>query len=168
MNGEPIRQVLAAAYRIPTDRPEADGTLAWDATTLVAVHVSAGRHRGFGYTYTSAAAVPLVREFATHVVGTDALAVEATWNRLVRNARNLGVSGVVASAISAIDAALWDLKAKLFDLPLVHLLGAVREEVPLYASGGFTSYTMEVLCEQLAWSRGSSSTTCAGARRSST
>lgn len=140
----------AAAYRIPTDRPESDGTFAWDATTLLTVHVAAGDHRGFGYTYTSAAAVPLVQELAPLVVGTDPLAVEAAWNRLVAQVRNLGGSGIAATAISAIDAALWDLKAKLLGLPLARLLGPVREEVPLYGSGGFTSYPSEVLREQLA------------------
>lgn len=150
MRGEPIREVVAAAYRIPTDRPESDGTFAWDSTTLVTVHVSAGRHRGFGYSYTSAAAVPLVGELAPHIVGMDALAVEAAWNRLVAQVRNVGASGIAATAISAIDAALWDLEAKLLGLPLARLLGPVRDEVPLYGSGGFTSYPTEALCEQLA------------------
>jgi L-alanine-DL-glutamate epimerase-like enolase superfamily enzyme len=39
----------------------------------------------------------------------------------------------------AVDVALWDLKARLLDLPLVTLLGAVRDAVPAYGSGGFTT-----------------------------
>jgi len=53
-------------------------------------------------------------------------------------------------AISAVDAALWDLKARLLNLPLVTLLGAVREGVAVYGSGGFTSYSHAQLQKQLA------------------
>ena len=53
-------------------------------------------------------------------------------------------------AISAIDVAFWDLKARLLDLPLVELLGHARPKVPIYGSGGFTSYPVERLCDQLA------------------
>src|SRR5579883_1085598 len=52
-------------------------------------------------------------------------------------------------AIAAVDAALWDLKARLLDLPLVTLLGASREAAPIYGSGGFTSYSQEQLQNQL-------------------
>ena len=52
-------------------------------------------------------------------------------------------------AISAVDSALWDLKARLIGLPLVNLLGAVRESIPIYGSGGFTSYSMQELESQL-------------------
>jgi L-alanine-DL-glutamate epimerase-like enolase superfamily enzyme len=48
-----------------------------------------------------------------------------------------------------VDTALWDLKARLLGLPLHRLLGAVREAVPVYGSGGFTSYDEARLREQL-------------------
>ena len=55
-------------------------------------------------------------------------------------------------AIAAIDIALWDLKARLLGLPLVTLLGTVRESVPVYGSGGFTSYSDAQLRKQFeAW-----------------
>ncbi|MGE3547282.1 MAG: enolase C-terminal domain-like protein, partial [Kofleriaceae bacterium] len=146
-----IERIDVAAYRIPTDKPEADGTYAWSSTTLVAVHVAAGGHRGFGYTYGSATAVPLIRDqLAARVVGQDALAIEAIWNALVAEVRNVGRPGIASTAISAIDASLWDLKAKLLGTPLAILLGAVRDAVPVYGSGGFTSYTTAELCAQLA------------------
>jgi L-alanine-DL-glutamate epimerase-like enolase superfamily enzyme len=53
-------------------------------------------------------------------------------------------------AISAVDIALWDLKARLLEMPLLTLLGAVRESVPIYGSGGFTSYSEKQLQNQLA------------------
>jgi L-alanine-DL-glutamate epimerase-like enolase superfamily enzyme len=77
------------------------------------------------------------------------MAIAANWNAMVSRTRNLGRPGVVSMAISAVDAALWDLKARLLDLPLVNLLGSVRESVPIYGSGGFTSYSIEQLQNQL-------------------
>ena len=57
--------------------------------------------------------------------------------------RNLGRPGVAATAISAVDAALWDLKGKLLGVSLADLLGRARDGVPAYGSGGFTSYSIE-------------------------
>lgn len=146
----PITRLDTAAYRIPTDQPEADGTYRWDSTTLVVVHATGGGARGFGYTYASSAVVRLVREhLADLVLGRDALSVEGAWWALLRSVRNIGRAGIAANAISAIDAALWDLKAKLLGLPLVTLLGDVRDAAPVYGSGGFTTYSVETLCEQL-------------------
>ncbi len=45
--------------------------------------------------------------------------------------------------------ALWDLKAKALDLPLAALLGRCRDSVPIYGSGGFTSYSSQQLRDQL-------------------
>ena len=67
-----------------------------------------------------------------------------------RAVRNLGRAGLCATAISAVDTALWDLKAKLLGLPLAALLGRVRDEVEIYGSGGFTSYDDSQLASQLA------------------
>lgn len=147
----PIRQVEVQAYRIPTDEPEADGTFRWASTTLVAVHASAGGCRGFGYSYGSSAMVPLIRgALAPRVVGIDALAVEAAWRAMIAGVRNVGRQGIASTAIAAIDAALWDLKAKLLDVSLVRLLGQVRPSVPVYGSGGFTSAPESAICAQLA------------------
>jgi L-alanine-DL-glutamate epimerase-like enolase superfamily enzyme len=135
---------------IPTEEPEADGTLAWDATTIVLVQATAGGAVGLGYAYADAAAASMVdRLLADVVVGRDALAVPAAWQAMVGCVRNVGRHGIAAGAISAVDNALWDLKARLLDLPLVDLLGAVRHDVPVYASGGFTSESVDRLREQL-------------------
>lgn len=145
-----IARLDVSAYRIPTDYPEADGTLAWDSTTLVVVEATGGGQRGIGLTYANAATARLVREdLADVVVGIDALAVTAAWEAMVHTIRNLGRPGVASMAIAAVDAALWDLKAKLLDMPLVTLLGKVRDAVPVYGSGGFTSYPLERLRDQL-------------------
>ena len=147
----PVSRIEVAVYTVPTDSPEADGTIAWDSTTMVAVHAHAGGKVGFGYTYAAAAAGRLIEESLAPVVqGRDALAVPAAWAAMVHAVRNVGRPGVASMAIAAVDSALWDLKARLLDLPLVSLLGAARGAVPVYGSGGFTSYTNARLQEQLA------------------
>lgn len=75
--------------------------------------------------------------------------VTACWELMHQRIRNLGRPGIASMAIAAVDSALWDLKAKLLDLPLVTLLGQVRDAVPIYGSGGFTSYSIEQLRNQL-------------------
>ena len=145
-----VDRIGARAYRIPTDAPEADGTFAWDSTTLVVVDIEAAGRTGLGYSYSSTSIVPLTdRSLASVVLHGDAFAIEAHWEAMTRAVRNLGRPGLAATAISAVDMALWDLEARLLDLPLVRLLGRARESVPIYGSGGFTSYADERLQEQL-------------------
>jgi len=146
----PIRAVTVGAYRVPTATPESDGTLEWHATTLVVVHAAAGDATALGYTYADAATARLVHDLLRDVVvGRDAMAPTAAWDAMVQAIRNLGRPGVASMAIAAVDNALWDLKARLLDLPLCTLLGAVRDAVPVYGSGGFTSYSIPELTGQL-------------------
>ncbi|HEX4346409.1 MAG TPA: enolase C-terminal domain-like protein [Vicinamibacterales bacterium] len=151
----PIHRVEVAAFTIPTDAPESDGTFEWNATTIVVVHVAAGGVTGLGYTYSDVSAASLVeRVLAGIVVGRDVMDIEARDADMVRGVRNIGRQGLAATAISAVDIALWDAKARLLRLPLVTLLGGTRERVPIYGSGGFTSYTTERLQTQLGeWAR---------------
>jgi L-alanine-DL-glutamate epimerase-like enolase superfamily enzyme len=145
-----IERIDVSAYRIPTDAPEADGTFAWDSTTLVVVELTAGGQRGLGYTYTAAAAASLISQvFAEELRSQDAMDIPARMTSLLRRVRNLGRPGLVSMALSAVDAALWDVKARLLGVPLVRLLGAARDRVPLYGSGGFTSYSVQQLQAQL-------------------
>ena len=136
-----VEGVTAAAYEIPTDRPEADGTLAWLSTTLVVAHVTGGGRTGTGYTYAAGACKPLMEgPLAAAVHGQNALDCVTAWQAMVRAVRNMGRPGLVSCAISAVDTALWDLKAILLGLPVSRLLGMARQEVPVYGSGGFTTY----------------------------
>jgi L-alanine-DL-glutamate epimerase-like enolase superfamily enzyme len=147
----PIESVAVSVYRIPTASPEADGTYQWDATTLVAVEAEAGGTRSLGYTYADTATGRLVQDLLAGIVtGRNAMDVPGCWSAMVSAIRNLGRPGISSMAIAAVDAALWDLKARLLDLPLVTLLGAARDAVPVYGSGGFTSYTLDHLKRQLA------------------
>ncbi|MFO1039670.1 MAG: enolase C-terminal domain-like protein [Geminicoccaceae bacterium] len=150
-SGVAVEAVRSRAYTIPTDAPEADGTIQWDATTLMVVEVDAGGRTGLGYTYNEAATAQLVNgKLAKVAVGHDAMDVPQIWNALQREVRNIGRQGLAATAISAVDAALWDLKGRLLGMPLALLLGRARDAVPIYGSGGFTTYEDDRLREQLA------------------
>ncbi|MER6038673.1 MULTISPECIES: enolase C-terminal domain-like protein [unclassified Streptomyces] len=145
-----VESVDTAVYTVPTDAPEADGTLAWDSTTLVLVTVRAGGTNGLGYTYAPAAAAHVVDGLlAGAVTGTPVHDVPRANEAMCRAARNAGLPGVAAQAVSAVDIALWDLKARLLGLPLVDLLGAARDDVPVYGSGGFTTYDADRQDRQL-------------------
>jgi L-alanine-DL-glutamate epimerase-like enolase superfamily enzyme len=146
----PITAVRARAHTIPTDAPEADGTFAWASTTLVLCEVDAGGETGLGFTYSSAVNADLItRSLAEVVRGRDAMDVGACTHAMQASARNIGRDGIAATAISAVDLALWDLKARLLGVPLARLLGVLRETVPIYGSGGFTTYSDAQLRDQL-------------------
>ena len=103
------------------------------------------------YTYADSATAKLIEDrLAPLVIGIDVFSTQAAHTRMRIATRNLGGDGITAMAISAVDLALWDLKARLLDLPLSVLLGAARSSVPVYGSGGFTSYDRETLQRQLA------------------
>jgi L-alanine-DL-glutamate epimerase-like enolase superfamily enzyme len=145
-----VERVRASAYRIPTDFPEADGTLEWSDTTLVVVEITALGTTGLGYTYASAAAAfAIVELLAKHVAGGDASSPRANWDAMIRAVRNNGRRGLLSMAISAVDCSLWDLKARLLGISVLELIGATRDAVPVYGSGGFTSYSEYQLQRQL-------------------
>jgi L-alanine-DL-glutamate epimerase-like enolase superfamily enzyme len=145
-----IDRLEVSAYTVPTDAPESDGTLEWDSTTLVVVEMQAGGERGLGFTYGDAAVAKLIDgKLGPLIVGHDPMDVTAAWSRMVHSIRNLGRAGICAMAIASVDVALWDLKARLLELPLVTLLGAQRDSLPVYGSGGFTSYSDTQLTDQM-------------------
>ncbi|HZC53736.1 MAG TPA: enolase C-terminal domain-like protein [Mycobacterium sp.] len=146
-----ITRLDTAVYRFPTPEPEADGTLEWNATTAVAVTAHAGDMAGLGWTYSTGAAAAVVREHLVDaVLGQDCADVAACWDAMHRACRNLGTRGLVMQALSAVDIALWDLKARAIGVSLRELFGAVRREVPVYGSGGFTTMSDAELDEQVA------------------
>jgi L-alanine-DL-glutamate epimerase-like enolase superfamily enzyme len=145
-----IRSGTVRAYTIPTDSPEADGTIAWNSTTLIVVELHAGNETGIGYTYAHSTAAVVARELIDkHCVHRSALDINALFTAMRISQRNYGAEGIGATALSAVDIALWDLKAKLLNQPLACLLGPIRKAAPVYGSGGFTTYTDEQLCAQL-------------------
>src|SRR5579859_483054 len=136
-SGVPVRDLQVSAYTVPTDAPESDGTYAWNKTTMVLVEVSAGNTSGLGYTYADMSTATLIKTLLADVVlGQDAMNVAGCWQAMVEAIRNLGRPGIASMAISAVDAALWDLKARWLNVSPVTLLGAARNSVPPHGSGG--------------------------------
>jgi L-alanine-DL-glutamate epimerase-like enolase superfamily enzyme len=145
-----VRAVRASAYTIPTDAPESDGTFEWDSTTLVVTEVEAdGGEAGLGYTYGPAAVATVIDDMLADVVeGSDPMAPAEANSQMHAALRNAGQVGIGALAISAVDVALWDLKAKAQGVCLADALPRISDDVPVYGSGGFTSYSDEQLREQ--------------------
>ncbi len=151
-SGVEVDRLTVSAYRVPTEtQPESDGTLEWDSTTMVVVEVEAGDQTGLGYTYASAAtATAIESKLAGVVEGADPLRPGAAWAEMQTQTRNAGRPGAIAMAISAVDIALWDLKARLLDVSLADLLPRFHRGAPVYGSGGFTSYSDDELRRQAA------------------
>ncbi len=150
MSAPAIEGLAVHAFTVPTERPESDGTLRWDSTTIVVVEARGGGTAGLGYSYTAAAAARLIDDaLAEVVVGRDVREVPAAWQAMVHACRNLGRPGLVSMAIAAVDTALWDLKARVLGECLADLLGRAMGSVPIYGSGGFTSYSLDELADQL-------------------
>jgi L-alanine-DL-glutamate epimerase-like enolase superfamily enzyme len=151
MTSDPtVTSVEAATYVIPTDAPEADGTLAWTETAMVVAHVKGGGRAGVGWSYASPAAQAVITGMlAGAVTGRSALDVAGSSEAMARAVRNVGREGIAATAISAVDIALWDLKAAILGCPLAGLIGRARDSVPVYGSGGFTSYADDRTRDQL-------------------
>lgn len=147
----PIKKINVSAYTIPTETPvESDGTIEWHSTTLVLAEISAGNKTGIGYTYADKSAATLILSvLINEVVGMNALDIPAISNKMIRAIRNNGNTGIAMMAVSAVDNALWDLKAKLLELPLCKLLGQASDKMKIYGSGGFTSYDKNKLQQQL-------------------
>ena len=145
-----VERLECRVFTIPTDAPEADGTIAWGKTTMVLVTARSGDTTGLGWTYGPAACADIISTlFTPLMVGADAMSVPGTWGAMVRAGRNDTRPGVVGYALGAVDTALWDLKARLLGLSLADLFGQVRDDVPVYGSGGFTTYDDARTTEQL-------------------
>jgi len=140
-----------SAYTVPFQRQESDATLRWDAVTCVVVRIREDGQTGLGYTYGAESVGHFIESTLAGVVeGADPMSPQATWAAMQRATRNQGRHGLVAMAVSAVDVALWDLKARLLGVALADLLGRFHDGVPVYGSGGFTSYSDEELRQQLA------------------
>jgi L-alanine-DL-glutamate epimerase-like enolase superfamily enzyme len=146
-----IEHVAVDCFRFPTPAPESDGTLTWDATTAVTVELAADGVAGLGWTYSSPAAVAVVE---THLrpllMGHRCADIAALWASMRAECRNIGTKGLVMQAISAVDIALWDLEARMLGTSLAGLFGRVRDRVPVYGSGGFTSADDQELSDDIA------------------
>lgn len=144
-----VKQVHIAAFKIPTATSESDGTLTWNNTTLIIVEIEAGGKTGIGYTYADASAAYMIEySLKNLIIGKNIFDVSGINNFLIQQIRNNGNCGIAMMAVSAIDSALWDLKAKILEQPLCNVLGKARNKILIYGSGGFTNYSNEQLASQ--------------------
>jgi len=108
---------------------------------------------GFGVTYNEvggeATKIMIETNIAPRIIGKSVFATEDIWQDLFQYLRGVGRKGLTYCAISAVDIALWDLKGKLLNLPLFRLFGGTKTKIPVYASGGWTSYEDEQLVEEM-------------------
>ncbi|MCZ2401973.1 mandelate racemase [Paenarthrobacter sp. Z7-10] len=145
-----LEDIDVEVYEVPTDAPEADGTFAWDSTTMVLVRIRSAGKEGLGWTYGPPGCADLIRSLLAPVLsGRAAFDVAGSAVAMLQAVRNANRPGAVGYAISAVDCALWDLKARLLGLALHRLIGTVHPQVQVYGSGGFTSYSEQQLQAQL-------------------
>ena len=145
-----IAELDTSVFAIDLPEPEADGTLGWDKTTVVTITTHAGDASGLGWTYGPSAIAAVIDELLAEVVtGQSTMNIGQTYLGMRRATRNAPTPGLVSLAISAVDVALWDLKAKLLNVPLTVLFGQMHDRIPLYGSGGFTTQTEKQLGDQL-------------------
>ncbi|MFT4081777.1 MAG: enolase C-terminal domain-like protein [Nocardioides sp.] len=150
LDGPQVEEVSTSAYTIPTDTPEADGTFAWRSTTMVCVELTAAGCTGLGWTYAPAPCAGLIAQtLAPRLIGLPAFAIPRCVRVMSTAIRDFGQVGLASYAESAVDVALWDLKARLLDVPLAALLGLVHDEVAVYGSGGFVTYDTATMTAQL-------------------
>jgi L-alanine-DL-glutamate epimerase-like enolase superfamily enzyme len=149
----PIDGLQVHVFELPTDGPdgaESDGTLEWTSTTMVLVEARAGGETGIGYTYGDGSVATMVKAKLESVAkGSDAFSPGALWEAMHAAIRNSGQPGVGMMAMSAVDVAVWDLKARLLHAPLIKVLPSYHDAVPVYGSGGFTNYPLSRLADQL-------------------
>ena len=138
-----VVEVRAAALSIPLARPTRIATRMVLAREFVLVWIDADDGRtGIGYTYAGTVGGRVVRDAVREclrplLVGQDAGLIEQHWAAMYQDSLLIGRRGALLRAISAVDIALWDLLAKAAGWPLYRLLGACRDAVPAYASGGY-------------------------------
>jgi len=108
---------------------------------------------GLGTSAGSTAVQAVVEDSLKEVlIGEDPFNIEKLWNLMFWTVRGVGRKGIAFCAISALDIALWDLKAKALNLPLYRLLGPYTDTVPVYGSGGWTNFSeSELVAEQVGY-----------------
>jgi L-alanine-DL-glutamate epimerase-like enolase superfamily enzyme len=150
-----IESLECGLYRVPLPVALSDsshGVMREFELITARVHDRDGA-QGVGYTYTvgrngGAVYDVLTREIAGIIVGLDADLIESVWHRVWWALHYGGRGGPVVLALSAIDIALWDLKARRVSLPLFKLLGGYDPRVPCYAGGIDLDLPVEALLQQ--------------------
>ncbi len=153
-----IARIRSEVVPLPVDEPLADGPTGKGTRDIVCVKVAtADGIEGIGVTFFGGALVNVLKaavdELGALIVGDDPRLVERVTDKLRQAAGSSGPGGILTLAISALDTALWDIKAKAAGVPLARLLGGHRDAVPAYASGAlmrhFTLKEVETAARKL-------------------
>jgi len=132
-----ITKVRCDYYAWPRTVPIRNGTHTWTEVKRCVVHIETEAGvTGIGIGGASPGEIAILKVFAEQLVGVDADLIGAFWKRF-EDPKVYGRRGHEHYALSSIDFALWDLKAKLAGMPLHRLLGGVTDRVPFYIAGGY-------------------------------
>jgi L-alanine-DL-glutamate epimerase-like enolase superfamily enzyme len=150
-----ITNMETGFYRVPLPAVLTDSTHGeMRAFELCTVRVrDADGAEGMGYTFTvgrngGAIADILAREVPEILAGEDADLIERLWQKLWWALHYGGRGGPTVLAISAVDMALWDLKARRAGTALWRLLGGHDPRVPCYAGGIDLDLPLDALLRQ--------------------
>jgi L-alanine-DL-glutamate epimerase-like enolase superfamily enzyme len=135
-----ITEVRSTTCRIPLERPIVMGAIRFDAREYLVVEIRTDEGVtgiGFGMTRDAPLAAILTRSIGPRILGADPLLTEAIWDGLYDANLTIGQRGLFMRCLSAVDIALWDIKAQVAGLPLWQLLGGARETVPAMVAGGY-------------------------------
>lgn len=135
-----IERVRSHIVRLPGDEPLADGPTSPGTRDIVVMKIfTTDGTEGVGVTFFGAALTGALKcaidDLGALIVGDDPRLVERINDKLKAAAGSCGPGGIYTLAVSAIDTALWDIRAKSLGLPVAKLLGGFRDKVPAYASG---------------------------------
>ena len=149
-----VTEIRVATCRVPLSSPIVMGELRFEAREYLVVEVRTDQGVtgvGFGMTREAPLAAIVARNVTPFVLGADALATEAIWERLYNANLTIGQRGLFMRCLSAIDIALWDIKGQVAGLPLWRLLGGHRNRVPVSIAGGYprTGVTLDALAAEV-------------------
>jgi D-galactarolactone cycloisomerase len=157
----PIKKVTCHVVAAPVARPftSSRGWLYKTRGSCIVEIETADGITGWGECYgpSAVAKAYIETQFAPRIIGRDAFDVEVIWEDLYNRIKDYGARGMVTSAMSGIDIALWDIIGKACGKPIHKLIGgAHRTEVTAYATGlyfidmdrlieqGFTAVKMKI------------------------
>ena len=148
-----IREVRADLIASPVQTGFQDATRKVETVGMCVIRVNTDQGlTGIGVTYHEvggeAIKEMIERYYGPKLIGRDPFETEEIWEELFHYARGVGRKGLSFCALSAVDIALWDIKGKVLNMPLFRLLGGNDPVVPIYASGGWTSYSIEELVDE--------------------
>ena len=150
-----ISEVSTYLYKLPPHRPIVDAIQEFRFMEAICIRVRADGKEGFGLTYTIGRGGQAVKnlldsEFVPRLLGEDALDTERIWEKFWHELHWIGRQGIFSLALSAVDIALWDLKAVALNQPLYELLGAGRKAMPTYNTDvGWLNHSKDQLVQEV-------------------